>query len=527
MRSSLSLLLILLLVLTGCAKRGSITGGLKDTIPPVLTGSIPKNYSTSFDGKVIKLSFDELVKLKDINKQLVVSPPMKTPPVISPTTASKLFTITIKDTLKPNTTYSFNFGQSIQDNNEGNMYPQFKYVFSTGTYVDSLQLAGRITDAYNKKADNFVSVMLYEVDENFTDSIIYKKPPRYVTNTLDSLTTWKLENLKEGKYLLIALKDKSGNNTYQPKSDKIGFRKELITLPNDTLFQIDLFKEDVKFKALKPTLDAGHKLLMGYEGNPENVEVTVKNGEEILKSEVTKFPDKDSVNIWFPKIKADSLGISIKKGDYIKNFYTKIKDQKKDSLSFKKVGKFSFRDNLKIESSIPVDKIDESKITLIRKDSSKVEFKTEYDKFTKQITFIFDKQPSEKYSMRLFPGAITDFYGTVNDTLKYSATTKELSEFGNLRVKLENANRFPIVVELTDAKGNVQATAYTEKETTVDFNALEPNKYTLRIIYDDNKNKRWDSGNYLQKIQPEEVIYFPKEIEVRSNWDVEQPFTLP
>ncbi|RYG30698.1 MAG: hypothetical protein EOO01_36370, partial [Chitinophagaceae bacterium] len=89
MRSSFSILLLLLLCMTSCAKRGSITGGLKDTIAPQFTGSIPKNYSTSFEGKVIKLSFDEYVKLKDVNKQLVISPPMNTPPVISPTSASK------------------------------------------------------------------------------------------------------------------------------------------------------------------------------------------------------------------------------------------------------------------------------------------------------------------------------------------------------------------------------------------------------------------------------------------------------
>ena len=99
--------------MASCAKRGSITGGDKDTIAPVLKASFPKNFSTNFNGKEIKLVFDEYVKLKNINKQLIISPPMKTQPEILPQTASKIVTIKIKDTLQPNTTYSFNFGQSI------------------------------------------------------------------------------------------------------------------------------------------------------------------------------------------------------------------------------------------------------------------------------------------------------------------------------------------------------------------------------------------------------------------------------
>lgn len=168
-----SLLLILLTI--GCAKRGSITGGTKDTIAPVLKSSLPKNFSTNFTGKEIKLVFDEYVKLKNANKQLIISPPMKNQPEILPYNASKIVTIKIKDTLLPNTTYSFNFGQSIEDNNEGNPYSQFKYVFSTGSYIDSLSLNVRVKDALEKKTDNFVSVMLYEINENFNDSTIYKK----------------------------------------------------------------------------------------------------------------------------------------------------------------------------------------------------------------------------------------------------------------------------------------------------------------------------------------------------------------
>ena len=177
--------LLLLLLSIGCAKRGSISGGLKDTIPPVLKVSSPKNFSTDFSGKSIRLTFDEYVKLKDVNKQLIISPPFSKKPQLLPLTASKTITINLLDTLQPNTTYSLNFGQSIEDNNEGNPYKKFKYVFSTGHYIDSLTIGGTIKDAYAKKAESNVSVLLYEINEKYNDSIIYKQDPRYITTTSD------------------------------------------------------------------------------------------------------------------------------------------------------------------------------------------------------------------------------------------------------------------------------------------------------------------------------------------------------
>ena len=286
------LCLILVVIMASCAKRGSITGGDKDTIAPVLKASFPKNFSTNFNGKEIKLVFDEYVKLKNVNKQLIISPPMKIQPEILPQTASKILTIKLKDTLQPNTTYSFNFGQSIQDNNEGNSYSQFKYVFSTGAYIGSLKINVKVKDALEKKVDNFVSVMLYEINEKFNDSTIYKETPKYITNTLDSLKVVSIENIKAGKYLLVALKD-NGNNKFNPKSDKIGFQKQYITIPNDTIFEVELFKEKLPFKALKPTQASGNRLLMAYEGEPKNMKVTIKNGSEIIPSLVTQFPKKD------------------------------------------------------------------------------------------------------------------------------------------------------------------------------------------------------------------------------------------
>lgn len=527
------ILFLFLFVCIGCAKKGSITGGLKDTIAPTLKISFPENFSTNFKGNQIKLTFDEYIKLKGLEKQLIVSPPMKNEPLIIPSSVTKYLTIQIKDTLQPNTTYSFNFGQSITDNNEGNPLNQFKYVFSTGPYIDSLALGGRVKDALDREAESFVSVMLYEVNEKFKDSVVYTSPPRYITNTLDSLKTFRLENLKAGKYLLVAMKDRNNNNKFNPKTEKIGFHKQFITIPNDTVYEIELFKEELPFKALKPSQVSGNRIAIGYDGKQDfsksKPKIILKNNNQILESIVTQFPKKDSLQVWYKPIKADSLLLNIKKESYANDFSVKIKNQKKDTLSISAVqtGILNMREQFTLESSTPLVRIDKSKISIKDSKTKITEFTPNYDDFNQKLVLNFQKNTSEKYQIQLLPGALTDFFEKSNDTLTYKLETRNESDYGNLIVDLQNVKRFPIIIELTNEKGEILAYDYSEKNTKVEFNFLEPKDYILRVIYDDNKNKKWDSGNYLEKRQAEEVIYYSKVIkDVRANWNDNETFDL-
>ena len=183
--SNFIFILFIALIFANCANRGTPQGGEKDVTPPTIEKSEPENFNINFDQKEIRIYFDEYIKIKDVQKQLIISPPMKTQPEITPLgNASKYISIKIFDTLQPNTTYAFNFGNSISDNNEENPFPFYRYVFSTGNYIDSLSVNGQIFDALNRKPDTFVSVGLYEVDSTFNDSIVYKENPKYITNTL-------------------------------------------------------------------------------------------------------------------------------------------------------------------------------------------------------------------------------------------------------------------------------------------------------------------------------------------------------
>ncbi|MCH7524376.1 MAG: Ig-like domain-containing protein [Bacteroidetes bacterium] len=523
--SNLIFIVVVSFVLVNCANRGTPSGGEKDITPPVILKSIPENYSVNFNAKEIKIYFDEYIKIKDLQKQLIISPPMNPEPEITPLgSASKYITIKIFDTLQLNTTYAFNFGESIVDNNEGNPYPFYRYVFSTGDYIDSLSVKGKIVDAVNRKPDEFVSVLLYEIDSTFTDSIIYKQKPKYITNTLDSTTTFKLENLKAGNYLMIALKEENNNYTFQQKTDKIGFLKDFITVSTDTstVYTIKLFNEDIDFKATRPKLISGNKIAFGYEGDFKNMKINLLSEKpNDYKSKITKDQKADSLLYWYkPKFETDSLLFIVSNTSYADTLTVKLRALEKDSLIIKSIHNrtLSFNKNFEIEANIPLTSIDEVKITILDKDSLKVDFTTSFDEFNNRYTFFFAKKEQERFSIQMLPETFIDFFGNKNDTLNYSLNTKLYSDYGNVRLILQNAT-YPLIVQLINKNGEVKEEQYTAKPEVLDFININPSEYSVRVIFDENENEKYDSGNYLLKRQPERVSHF--EIDpVRAGWDI-------
>ena len=530
--SNFIFLLVICFVLVNCANRGTPTGGDKDITPPVITKSIPENYSVNFNAKEIKIYFDEYIKVKNLQKQLIISPPMDPEPEITPLgSASKYITIKIFDTLQPNTTYAFNFGESIVDNNEENPYPYYRYVFSTGSYIDSLSVKGNITDAVNRKPDEFVSVLLYDVDSTFTDSIIYKQKPKYITNTLDNLTAFKLENLKAGKYLMLALKEENVNYTFQQKTDKIGFLKDFINVSTDTssTYTLKLFSEDINFNASRPKLIAGNKIAFGYEGDYNAMKIDLLSSTpDDYKSVITKDQKSDSLLYWFkPDFEVDSLLFLVSNKTYVDTLMVKLKTLDKDSLVIKPIQNrsISFTENFEIEANIPFTTLDKEKITILNKDSTQVNFTSTFDSLNNRYAFLFEKEEQENYRIQMLPKTFIDFFGNKNDTLNYTLSTKTYSDYGNVRVTLKNAV-YPVIVQLTNEQGEVKVEQYSTKPEVLDFRYLIPSKYYIRVIFDSNENKKYDTGNYLKKRQPERVSYYPELLDVRAGWDLIQEFTL-
>jgi uncharacterized protein (DUF2141 family) len=513
-----------------CANRGTPGGGPKDELAPLIVKSSPENLTTNFKGKEIKIYFNEYVKIKNLQKQLIVSPPMDPEPTITPLgTASKYITITINDTLDDNTTYAFNFGQSIVDNNEENPYDYYRYVFSTGDYIDSLSVKGQILDAENRSPDPFVSVMLYEQDSTYTDSVVYNQKPKYITNTLDSLTTFSIDNIKPGTYKLVALKDDNGNFTFQQNKDKIGFYEGFVTAPTDDFYTIKLFKEDLNFEAKRPRQVAGQRIAFGYEGDYKTMEIEMLGDQpEGYTTRVTKDPSADTLYYWYkPKIELDSTQFIVRNKTYIDTLDHRFRTIDKDSLTIRMLsaGTLGFSDDVEITGSIPFVKLDEKQIKIIDKDSLDVPFKTTYNALDNVYSFQFEKQQSQKYGIQMLPGAFEDFFGNVNDTLNYSTRTKLYSDYSNIRITLRNMT-YPAIVQLSDDKGDVKYEQFATEDRLFDFRNLTPGEYYLKVIFDTNGNQKWDSGNYLKQLQAERISYKSEIIEARANWDPVEEFTL-
>ncbi|NLP57642.1 Ig-like domain-containing protein [Lutibacter sp. B1] len=523
------LFLILFSIFFSCARRGSPTGGPKDSIPPILVKAIPNIETVNFKEEKIKIYFDEYIKLKDLKKKLVISPPQKTDPIITPLgTASKFITIKILDTLEANTTYTFNFGNSIVDNNEENELGNFKYVFSTGTYIDSLTLTGSIYDPTIKESIKNIDVMLYEYNERYTDSIIYKEKPRYLANTLDS-TLFDLTNLKGGKYLLIALKDANSNKIYEPKIDKIGFIEDTISLPTTLSYEFPIFKEIPELKVYPPKEASKGHIIFGFEGNADNLELelltqTPENFNYVVNYE----KDKDTLNFWYSPFEVDSLNFSVSKEDYFQNLSVRLRNSKIDSLKVQKSTSsvLHLLDTFSISTNTPIIKVDTSLIKIFDKDSLLVDFNTILSKSKNKLYINFDKKQNSSYNFEILPNTITDIYEISNDSLFFKLTTKSLEDYGNIYLNLVSDKQTSFIVQLLDTKNTLIRRSIIKNPQIVAFKNLLPGNYLIRVILDENNSGKWDTGSFLNRRQPETIMYFNKELELRANWDLNETFII-
>ena len=526
---------VLLIFVTNCARTGRPEGGPKDEDAPLFITAKPPYESVNFNKKEIKIDFNEYITLKNLNTELVVSPPMKNPPLISPQGApSEFIKIEIIDTLKLNTTYTFNFGNAVEDHNEGNKLENFKYIFSTGTYIDSLTTSGNIKDAKLFETPKNINVLLYRIDSSFNDSIVYKKKPDYITNTLDTIN-FKFTNLRKGRYLMLALQESLNDYIFNPKTDKIGFLTDTIQLPKDSIITkpIILFKEEQPYQFKRGKEITKGKIEFGFEGAGKNMQIKILSKVPDDFKSVSKFEvDKDTLNFWFTPFEADSLNFVIANNKFSDTLTVKLRKKKLDSLVMKSSTKsiLHFRDTFFLTSNNPIVKIDTSKVSFFNKDTIAINYNTIPSKKENKVGFIFDKKPKEKYLFTALPGAFNDVFSVKNDTLKYSFSTKEIDDYGRITLKVNNINSKNLIIELLSGKkqDKVIERQFTATSKGIVFDLLQPKKYTIRVIIDENKNNKWDTGNYLIKQLPEIILYHKQinNAELRANYFLEESFII-
>lgn len=519
---------LLFLMTVKCAKRASPTGGPRDSIPPVLVNATPKLNTTFFDKEGFTLTFDEYVTLKDVSKQLIVSPPLSSSQYkVYPTTgASKKISLVLNDSLMDNTTYTFNFGESIVDFNEGNPTPFLTYTLSTGATIDSLYIKGNVTDAFEKDTETFISLQLYPVDSIYKDSTIYTQKPLYVTSTLDT-TVYRFQNLRAGKYNLIALQDLAGNYLFDQSVDKIGFVNQLIELPQDSIIDLRLFKEKTNFSWDAPYFINDHHVALAYYGEYEAQPYKmISEVPSTFESLVTKNREKDSLNFWFKGATLDSIKFELEIRDTLRTKTAFLKEPIEDSLVISQFTKGTLRlKNLfELSSNLPVTTVNNSRLLVTNVDTVPVPAQLKILENYDRIAVDFEVLPNDRYTVTLYPNALEDFWGRTHDTLVYRTSTKKIEDYGNIYLRVKHDSPHPYLIELLNNNKVVRRYDSLVPGNNYSFELLDAGKYTVRLIEDANNNKLWDTGDYLEKIQPEKVIYYWKEIDLRANWDMNETF---
>ncbi len=550
-----------LMVFQQCANIVPPTGGPRDTIPPVIVESKPENYATRVTSPVIELTFDKYIQLRNIDRQLIISPPQKERPDF--TIRGKTLRINLNIDLLPNTTYMLNFGQGIVDLNEGNVLEENEFVFSTGDEIDSLYYAGTVLDAYDSKPVEGVVVMLY--DELY-DSIPYKSMPNYAART-DADGYFRINNLRADTFKVFALEDKGGNYLYDRKGEEaIAFREEHISpleMPeeNDTIEDgrnghisyprhdtLYMFREETGRQQLERFVrDFRGKLLFTFR-KPLQKEWEIRPlnfspVEDWKIKEVSK--GNDSVIYWITDqevYKSDSLQFealywATGPSDSLKQLkdtitFLKPRTEREEFLevrtSVRNNGILELNEDFLFFFETPVAYIDEDKISLYHLQDTIVpaDFGFVQDtSFLRECSFVSEWIPEEHYKVEILPGAVTDIFGHQNDTINVEFEIRPDDYYGTIVLNLEEVAD-QVIIQLKDDNNNILREKIANQDTELVFDYLVPQLYRLKAIFDKNRNGVWDTGNYLEGIQPEIGIFYPEAINVRSNWHTEETWNL-
>ena len=535
--------LFALSVLVSCARVGSPVGGNKDTIPPKMIGS---NIDTTRinvprDIKELRIDFDEYITLKDVSKNLIISPPIKYSKIIPSSTGNKYLQIQWKDTLQANTTYNFNFGNSVVDLNEGNALPYFNFAFSTGSKIDDLYISGTVADALGNeknsegKEKNLV-VGLYQVK----DTMDYRQKPYYITKA-DPDGYFELNYLTPGKYRIIGFDDENSNSIYDTGKEGVAFQKTPIALDSSVSgvkLRIYPSKKLVKYKEMAV---APGGVAMVFEGNPDKVVVKAV-GEKPADYKVTHKPKSDSARIWFDATK-ENIGLTV--SENLKFSYDTGAKQDTMSVFYKKPAK----DDMTIANPFSNKLAPETDfrfssnyiINKIQPENWKLESDSISQSFTARISELDSTQviikstfvPGKKYQLTVPKNTVLSFYSRLSESVRFDFQAMKADEFGSFTAHLVNAPSQKFWIQLLNDKNETEYQQYGN-QTLIKFTNIRPGSYKLRILVDNNENGYWDSADFATETLSEDAFLFRKagdkdimsKINIRPMWEINENWDL-
>ncbi|WP_262510674.1 Ig-like domain-containing protein [Mucilaginibacter hurinus] len=507
-------------------------GGPRDLTPPKLLKATPPNMTRNFNAKEIDMEFDEFYKLTNQYQEISISPAQEKLPEYK--VRKKNLIIEFKDSLQKNTTYVINFGKAIVDVNEANAMKNFTYVFSTGPHIDSLSITGSVTNTQTQEKEKDATVMLFPLSK---DSLFYSRKKPSIFATTDSSGNFSLNNLAEGKYTIYGLKETSPNKIYDNEAELVAFIKDTINLTTDTSnIQLKLFvQEPEKFRFIERRFDTDGKILLSFNKKLFNPAVKILSPAELDNQRIVEFSNKnDSALIYMRNMDFDSIRVALSDNNKPIDTVVLRKNRKE---SFSKSVNISFNlttdklkpgTDLQIISNLPVESFNTGFITL-KEDSAIVRnFTIVKDTLARRLLLKYRWKQNVGYTLEFGDGAITNIFGNKNEKGLKTFTIDKPENYSILTLKMtvpEPGKSY--IVELSRDEKNVLRTDVITKNTSVVYNNYPSGKYTVRVIYDNNKNGRWDSGNVRQKVMPENIWVYEKEITLRPNWDAEDAVTIP
>lgn len=515
----------------GCAAMQTPQGGPKDMTPPKVLKMTPENLATNFNAKKIVIEFDEYIKLNNEFKEFSISPELERVPELK--AKLKKLEITLPDTLEKNTTYTLNFGKSIVDLNESNELKNFSYAFATGPTLDSLSISGNVTNALTLEPEIETTVFILPLSR---DSLFGKKRAAIFTLT-DSSGNFKLNNLKKDTYKIYALKEKGGDRIYQQISDEIGFIKEPFLLDkNIDSLHLSVFKELAPdFRLLDRKLNADGSIFMNFNQQLKNPDLTVIFPTTADQGKLLQFnKTKDSVTLWLNDLSFDSAKVVIKDNGKIldtakftrskRDTYNRVVNIA-DNLDGGSLNPFK---DLTITFNFPLKSLDESKILLLE-DSIPRKFTLEKDSINMLKYHIKYKwRAKEEYILLLRENAVTAIFDARNKEIRKSFTLGDANDYGTLTLSVESPDTTKsYILEIVNKDKNIISSFPISKKTSVKLNKYKQGIYYGRIVYDENKNGIWDTGNLKEGKQPEAIWYEPKELSIRANWDRNEMIKIP
>lgn len=571
-----------------CANIGNPSGGPIDKTPPIFMRSNPTPNAVNVKDRKIEIFFDEIVTLKDPSTKIIVSPAQTEMPRMS--ALGRKVTVELVDSLLPNTTYTIDFSNSIQDNNEGNAIDNFAFAFSTGSVIDSMRVSGYVLDSRTLEPMQSVVVGL---QSNLADSAFHKEKLQRVALTNDR-GQFTIRNVSPGSYHIFALKDLDRDYKFGNPTEDIAFLDSII-VPSigsreaaDTVYN-DLNEIDTIMRATRPAYFPNDILLSMFNEDRKSqylannlrvdstrISLTFAAASDTLPSlsivgrndvpdqwyTLERSQTNDTLTYWIRPphlVSADTLMVAT---TYLRTDTASNLSWGTDTLKFtfqrqkaKKKKKNEETDSLEqirfmelhplangtqevyapllLQTGTPIERYSREAFHLQRKLQNDTTF---YPAEIKSIA-LRDSTLSRRDLMLKVdwePGAA---YTLAVDSLAmtdiYGLQTKPLKVDFNVR-KMEEYGNIVFNIPAVRDSAIVELLDGTEKivlrapvkSHRAELLNLLPGKYYARLFIDRNGNGKYDTGNYDMHLQPEETVYYPGAINLKKNWDVEQTWDI-